>query len=212
MGMVKKLLASAVAAWSIGAVAGELYVDDDADAAVVADGSLEKPFKTIQDAVNKAGANDVIYVAEGVYREGETKCENNSYSRVHINSKPGLRIVGAGRGKSVITGSRSPGAGGFVTKDKYVRCIYVKDSEGVIVEGFTLRDGEADKDNVSGQYGGGLLVGGETLEVYLVDCEIVHCSARLGGGTQGSTSTSWPAVCTAITPTIPCSAAMTNPS
>ena len=51
MGMVKKLLASAVAAWSIGAVAGELYVDDDADAAVVADGSLEKPFKTIQDAV-----------------------------------------------------------------------------------------------------------------------------------------------------------------
>lgn len=54
MGMIKKLLASAVAAWSIGAVAGELYVDDDADAAVVADGSLEKPFKTIQDAVNKA--------------------------------------------------------------------------------------------------------------------------------------------------------------
>ncbi len=182
------MLTVVMAAFACAASAAELYVDDDAPADVAADGTQAKPFKTIQEAINIAGANDVINVAEGIYGEGKTLHENNTYSRVYIKNKPGLKIIGAGRGKSVIAGSRLPGAGGFAEKNEYIRCVYVTGSAGAIIEGFTLRDGEANKDNVDGQYGGGFFVGDGSKEVYFVDCEIVHCSARLGGGAQGGTA------------------------
>jgi len=47
--------------------AGILYVDDDAAAG--GDGSKSKPFKTIQEAVNRAAPGTQVLVADGVYRE-----------------------------------------------------------------------------------------------------------------------------------------------
>ncbi len=47
-----------------------LYVDDDAP--VDGDGSVIKPFRTIQDAVNRAGPGTRVLVADGTYREAVT--------------------------------------------------------------------------------------------------------------------------------------------
>jgi pectin methylesterase-like acyl-CoA thioesterase len=98
-----------------------LYVDDNP---VVVEGatlgSEGNPYTTIQAAVDAAVGGDTIMVAEGVYTQGETVLidGNNSYSRVCIRKKPGLKLIGAGRGKSVIVGSRDPEADDFVVEKK----------------------------------------------------------------------------------------------
>lgn len=50
--------------------ASTLYVDDDAG--MDGDGSIVLPFRTIQEAVNRAGPGTQILVADGVYREAVT--------------------------------------------------------------------------------------------------------------------------------------------
>ena len=127
--------------------AADWYVDDDA-AAAGADGSREHPYPTIQQAVTAASANQTIYVAEGVYTNGQTQVNKAAYARVHINNKAGLKLIGAGRGKSFIVGSRDPAATSHddtltETRTNLVSCVYVRKSAGTIIEGFTLRDGEA---------------------------------------------------------------------
>ena len=167
--------------------AAEWYVDDDA---VVegADGTSAHPYPTIQAAVSRAGANDVIYVAAGVYSSGEELITGSRYARVHVSGKTGLKILGAGRGRSVIVGSRNPASSGFESgKERYVGCVYVADeSSNVVVEGFTLRDGEATSTTDASGSGGGLYALDQ--KAYLVDCDIVHCAAALGGAMQGGTA------------------------
>ena len=167
--------------------AAEWYVDDDA-ITEVADGTSSHPYPTIQAAVSRAGANDVIYVAEGVYSSGEEQIDGIRYARVHVSGKSGLKIMGAGRGESVIVGSRNPASSDFEDgKDRYVGCVYVEDkSSNVVIEGFTLRDGEAKPLLEAGGYGGGLYAPDQN--AYLVDCDIVHCSAAFGGAMQGGTA------------------------
>ena len=126
--------------------AADWYVDASASSDG-ADGSELKPFKTIQAAVDAASANDTIRVAKGVYAEGMRQVSNYSYARVHIYKKPGLKIVGAGRGRSFIVGSRDPNSNTnndslTETRTELVRCVYVGNSDNVIIEGFTLKDGE----------------------------------------------------------------------
>ncbi len=50
--------------------AATLYVDDNA--AVGGDGSIVQPFRTIQEAVDRAGPGTLVSVADGVYREAVT--------------------------------------------------------------------------------------------------------------------------------------------
>jgi pectin methylesterase-like acyl-CoA thioesterase len=128
MNMKKTILAVAgvllVGADANAATPKTLYVDDDP---VVVDGatlgSEGNPYTTIQAAVDAAAGGDTIVVAEGVYTQGETVLidGNNSYSRVCIRKKPGLKLIGAGRGKSVIVGSRDPEADDFVVEKKKIR-------------------------------------------------------------------------------------------
>ena len=109
--------------------ASDWYVDASASSDG-ANGSELKPFKTIQAAVDAASANDTIRVAAGRYSassgcvEDNTKCE----SVVIVKNKK-LHIIGAGRGKSVIAGSRDPKAGDVYSSraavDYAVRCAYV---------------------------------------------------------------------------------------
>ena len=175
--------------------AADWYVDDDA-AAAGANGSREHPYPTIQQAVTAASANQTIFVAEGVYTSGQTLVSGAAYARVYINNKPGLKLLGAGRGKSFIVGSRDPAATAHndtltETRTNLVSCIYVRNSADAIIEGFTLRDGEAFYNNSPNQgssSGGGLYVLSNARDVYLVDCDILHCCARTGGGTYGGTA------------------------
>ena len=111
------------------------YVDASASANG-ADGTEQRPFPTIQAAVDAASANDTIRVAAGVYANGMTQVSNYSYARVYIHKKPGLRIIGAGRGKSFIVGSRDPNSNTnddtlTETRTELVRCVYVGNSDNV---------------------------------------------------------------------------------
>jgi hypothetical protein len=163
------------------------YVDASA-LANGADGTEQRPFPTIQAAVDAASANDTIRVAAGRYSassgrvEDDTACE----SVVIVKNKK-LHIIGAGRGKSVIAGSRDPAAGAayasHVEGDYAVRCAYVagEGSAGTIIEGFTLCDGETLTTGSSagcGNAGGGLYA--DSTDVYLVDCDVVHCAGKYG--------------------------------
>ena len=175
--------------------AADFYVDDDA-AASGANGSREHPYPTIQQAVSAAGANQTIYVAEGVYTNGMglISAASSAYARVYVKDKPGLKIIGAGRGKSVIAGSRDPSATSYddtltETRTNLVSCVYVTRSNDLIIEGFTLKDGETFYGvEPSGVWncGGGLYA--DSTSVYLVDCDVLHCTARIGAGIYGGTA------------------------
>ena len=148
--------------------------------AIGGDGSKGSPFGVIQDAVKEASGGDTICVAEGTYATGGGD-ESGIPSRVSIVDKPGLRLIGAGRGKSFIVGSRDPSSGDeFGVNDDAVRCVYVSGSSGAIIEGFTLRDGATRSDGSLGKKntGAGFCADGD--DTYLVDCEIVHCAGKYG--------------------------------
>lgn len=147
----------------------------------------EGGYATIQDAVDAANANDIIYVDAGVYDSGggDSTSSGNS-NRVEIVGKPGLRLVGAGKGRSIIRGSRPAGTGAAFSANARsgypVRCLRVQSSAGVVIEGFTIELGETKSANESG---GGLY--SHNNATYLVDCEIRDCSAKYGAATYGGT-------------------------
>ena len=176
-----------VAASMHAAMVAEWFVDDDA-ASEGANGSASRPFATIQAAVDAAASGDTIHVAEGFYSTSSGTVESNTRCEavVIIRDKK-LHLVGAGRGRSVIAGSRDPAAGNSYsshTVSEYARrCVYVvgSGSAGTIVEGFTLRDGETMTSSTSkgpATAGGGLYADGK--EVYLVDSDVVHCAGKYG--------------------------------
>ena len=91
-----------------------LYVDDEAEGG--GDGSLEKPFSRIQDAVNAAKPGSTVIVLNGSYVEN-----------VLLDKE--LELVGAGSDVVTIDGSDIGGDLIHITAD------------GVSVRGFTIRDG-----------------------------------------------------------------------
>jgi molecular chaperone GrpE (heat shock protein) len=66
----------------------ESYSEDDSD------GSSEKPYKEIGDAIEEAGSGDNIYVKNGTYEE-------------HITLSSGINITGEDKNKVIIKGSSS---------------------------------------------------------------------------------------------------------
>jgi pectin methylesterase-like acyl-CoA thioesterase len=87
----------------LAAEAGEIHVDAAASPDG-ADGTQERPYATIQDAVDNAKEGDTIKVAAGIYDRGMRQVSGISYARVSISGKKKLKIVGAGRGRSFIVG------------------------------------------------------------------------------------------------------------
>lgn len=168
----------------------DLYVDASADSAS-ADGSESHPYATIQDAINSpdAPAGTTIRIAAGVYSQGGDEVEGSTSSRVKINGKA-LHLIGAGRGKTIIVGN--PGSG--ANRSGACRCIFVNYGQGTVIEGVTLKGGTTvspDRTAYDSRSGGGILVAGgqgsDPLSVYLVDSEIVGCTAVYGGGAKRGT-------------------------
>ena len=150
------------------------------------------PKKTLQAAVNAADKSAVIVASEGVYDEdGEVR--NGVSNRVYISyvAKRYLRLVGAGRGKSIIKGAADmTGPAGDGRGPNACRCVCI-DGSGSAVQGFTLRDGfsgyaEGTEDPSTGDTRGGAFtadVSGnkKNARVYLLDCDITSCGATRGG-------------------------------
>ena len=148
--MKTRIIWVGVAAACLNVAAVEWFVDRAAgdDAAAAADATRATAFKTIQAAVDKASAGDVVTVLPGVYDEGGkpfTVSSVVSSNRVYITKNLTLRardgaaathIVGA-KDLTVALDASPWGMGPAA-----VRCIAVANNvTDVKIEGFTIRDG-----------------------------------------------------------------------
>jgi hypothetical protein len=137
--------------------------------------SWENAFHTLAAAAQAAQDGDTILVTNGTYAAGTQATPGNSLlNRLVITNQITVRSV-HGAAVTQIVGSGPSGAGA-------VRCVYM--SQGIL-DGFTLTNGCT---NPSGsgsadRNGGGAYAWGGVL----TNCQILGCSAVLGGGVYGGT-------------------------
>ena len=190
----------ACSAFLVGAAyaAGPWYVDvnnpNAADTKVEGRGSEALPFKTIQAALDNSSfeVGDTVYVKPGIYNEGGKVdgLANSMSNRVYITKKVHLKATGnksntfiVGRHATTPVDDMDLGIG-----TDAIRCVCVKSASGTVIEGFTLMDGAtASTNNCESARGGGIYVysSPSPRNVYLVDCDVVNCMARAGGGMYG---------------------------
>ncbi|MBO5751638.1 MAG: hypothetical protein J6R80_04465 [Kiritimatiellae bacterium] len=158
-----------------------VYAKPGADAAL-ADGSFEKPYPTLQAAVDNSSSYSIIKAAEGDYDKGY-KYEYAMTNRVVID-KP-LRLLGAGAQKSYIWGKADDSGiypDGIGTNA--IRCIAAASGSLGCVQGFTIINGHAgrsalnDKYTQAEDYAGGIRGNGA---VTVADCIVSNCIAYRGG-------------------------------
>ncbi len=149
------------------------------------DGSESNPYGTLQKAVNSA-TNKVytlILAAAGDYREGGAVAWDHT-NRVYIGSAKYVRLKGAGRGVSFITGARDDtlGAAADGRGPSAMRCVAMEKYS--CVQGFTLRAGYADYSDTfdsANRYCGGLVFSDErTGQSQICDCELTDGHAFRG--------------------------------
>ena len=159
------------------------------DTAAAADATGATAFATIQAAINRASANDVIQVAPGVYNEGVYTDADGGRNRVYINKKLTIESTGD-RTDTVIEGYSDPESEHHgMTDGVSVRCVWMtKGAVGSVLKGFTLRNG-ATQWNSGAENPKALSCGGGFYDEYggnstscLVDCSIENCSGQRGGG------------------------------
>ena len=142
------------------------YVDCTMEDYTGHDGSSwDKAFKTIQEGVKAASADDVVLVAPGWYDEGgDTAGAGDNYltNRVYINKRITVRSRDghASRDKTFIVGrhaTTSQDPAGMGMGEDAIRCVrfgYAAAVHGAVVEGFTLVNGATRYYNNSGAAGG----------------------------------------------------------
>ncbi|MGN0832885.1 MAG: hypothetical protein ACI4RD_04455 [Kiritimatiellia bacterium] len=202
---------------SLAVVASDWYVDAANYGGTGQDGSFERPYGTIQQAIDAATtvAGDTILVRPGIY--SNDVCTSDAYgsrlkypSRIFVN-KGDLTIRStAGRAKTVIAGRRDPNSATGQGPES-VACVFLDlGGKGFLLDGFTLRDGTVEQKSDSSDYNGGALrhywcASGENVHLY--DCAIVDCVCRdeLMNYCQlhrcyvaGNTSTYSPSLCVGV--------------
>ena len=173
------------------------WVDDDAEFAGNPDGTADKPFRTIQDAVTNSSSVRVICVKEGVYNTGSGLNTVDGLSRVDFCNGGYIRLIGVdGAEKTFIVGASSTenDPNKFGCGANAMRCVSAS-SSGVI-QGFTLTGGRTDypNDNISDTYirvYGGMSVvksgSNPAHGLFFVDCIISNNVAYRGGIGFGGT-------------------------
>ena len=140
-----------LAFWAVGVEEAEgatLYVDDDAEEG--GNGSMEKPFAKIQDAVEAAEEGDTVRVWEGIYLE-------------NINVDRSLNLIGNGSTESIISGRN----GGIFGRD----VVAIK-ADWVNVSGFRVS-------NAKGGSKSGILVAGDNNQVFDNECSSNNLGVRV---------------------------------
>ena len=162
-----------------------LYVDksigDDSYDGLSADVKPEGvgPKRTLQAAAD-AVTDDfaIVYVAPGVYDEGENPYTENgytSYSRVRTKKSTGF-IAAQGPGTATIKGAPDPSTGGFGADA--VRCFFA--SSRSFLQGFVLPDGYTLNVNDAVGRGGAAYFGNASSGACLADCVVTNCHSYLG--------------------------------
>lgn len=174
------LLAAAINFSATGA--GELFVKRDAPDG--GDGSAERPYNSIQAAVDAAEEGAVVKVLPGVYDNGG---KNDGYmqSRVVLSRCITLEATGS-KEETHIVGGRSSSADGYGADA--VRCIFAG-STGSTVKGFTIRNGSVlnAEDTPAGSGGGVCGLNGDKTSVWVVDSVISNCAAARGAAVRYAT-------------------------
>ena len=199
-----KTLLMAVCAAIMGVVLAEdgvLWVDDDNFEKPGLDGqSAETAFGTIQDAVNAAEAEGsgitTIKVLPGTYDQGGKTFSytykadasgslkgqtRNLLNRVFISKKLTLLATSDDPADTHIVGARDPdpedGNTWGIGPDA-IRCVY-SEASGVIIKGFTIRDGASQaitaEGDVAAGYPGSVYGGTNDRRCFLVDCVVSNC-------------------------------------
>ncbi len=143
--------------------------------------SASTPFKTLQKAVDSCSSSSTyyaIFAAEGDYSEDSKvlSTSNPITNRVLISSSQKIRLLGAGAGKSFITGSVDPVTGG--TGTGVIRPVACQ-SPVAAVQGFTLRGAGAYRTNTDeGYLNAGAFTGYEQNgnRSHLLDCTVTDCT------------------------------------
>ena len=112
------------------------------------------------------GCGDVINLAEGVYDVADV---------IEVNKKA-LRIVGAGKGRTILDG-------GFSADSDRTNGIFNVTKEGVVISGITFRNASrGEKD------GGAISINRNNYRFEVVDCVFSNCHAKAGGAIASSRS------------------------
>lgn len=205
-GLAKGLVATSASLFSLlctNVEAKTIYVDQGV--ASSGDGtSWATAVKTIQEGVNKASTTEVdtVLVAPGTYAdEPGYYGSKNFYYRIKLDRKVHLK---SDKGKEVthIVGRRGNGSGGNDSETGLspVTCVYIpNDGRGSIVEGFTIRDGEAPS-NIgaacrSAGVGDPIMTSNDDYALanepdkfwYVAYCTISNCCAGRGSAISGGT-------------------------
>ncbi len=170
------------------------YVNEDAQGAASGASWLDA-FTDLQDALSTAGAGDEIWVARGIYRPTNTADRNLSFE-----VPAGIKLYGGFAGTETALNERDweqfptilsgdIGMPGDSTDNSHnVLYMYAPDTQTVL-DGFTVRDGEATYTGASKTYGrlrcgGGLYIDGFDTDAYpdIVNCNFIHNTARTFGG------------------------------
>lgn len=177
-----------------------LWVDKSVgDNSTAAKNDESRPYSTIQAAVNAAASGDEVRVKPGVYDTGSMSHNDlSSASRVLINNKR-LKIVSTGgAGVTHIVGTihaaASTGLGSTA-----VRCIGMRNAQGTVIEGFTLRDGATKTTDTDTHP---MCAGGAVMAVrisdgtrfwhptnaFVVGCIVTNCYGQRGAAFRGVTA------------------------
>lgn len=148
-------------------------------------GSEERPFGTIQDAIDASAtqSGDTIKVKAGVYNKGAISYSGGgaTLNRVVIKKKVHLVAVD-GRKNTFIVGA--PHSASSEMGASATRCILYPNltDGGTTIEGFTICGGcTADVNDYAG-YGGALLdLSAGNRGISVIDCTISNCVANSGG-------------------------------
>ena len=166
-----------------------VYADPDKGSDSTKNGTNpETPYKTIQAAYVAAknkGEYSVVRAAPGDYNSGGSV---NSTVSNRLQMAYSVRVLGAGRDKSIIRGHPSPSTGGLGAYA--MRCVYRSGGSGC-VQGFTLTDGYTHGTSSKDTYivrGGGVYANASSYDdsFRILDCTITNCySIRGGAGYSG---------------------------
>lgn len=179
-------LAFAASAISLSATAANTWWVDDDWYEKGGNGSEERPFGTIQDAVDNAGSGDTVKVKAGFYDKGGRRSSaSDCYSRVVITKLVTILAVD-GRENTFIVGEPDPAGNGYGMGDNATRCIYCNVSVGgTRIEGFTICNGRTGTADSAKGYGGGVInASSDVFNMNVTDCTISNCVALAGGAAR----------------------------
>ena len=167
-------------------VESELYVSAEDGNDETGDGSAAAPYRTLAKAATEApkGLRVLIHAAAGDYKD-ETMTEQDCQWRVSLVGKA-IRLKGAGRGRSFITGAPDPDTDAHQLDrrgPKAVRCVVMDGGTASCVQGFTIRNGYSDVGEGNDYLRKGALVC--VLTVTSSRCQCVDCELEGGQAFRG---------------------------